>query len=292
MTSPLLGLLFGFLNTTTIHLAKGLQRQGIRTLKWFRQARHERSVRHALIYVVGVILNNTTVVWVLLTNRFAAPAYVSGMFGLGLVVLLIYSRVVLRETVIRLNYLGAVLVVFGTMAFGYVSLNNTDIDVSLMSPRALGIFAGSFFVIAVVFLVLANRSSRAQLKGIAFGLIAGGVGGLDPVLKGLGQYAGGMGTLLPDVGWGWIPFGLSFVFGTTAFLTVQFGFHRGADASVLGPMHSSTYVLIPVISQLICLPGYNTTPMLITGILLIVVGIIFIQYRTKSAQPVIKEAES
>ena len=281
MTSPLLGLFFGFLNTTTIHLAKGLQRQGIRTLKWFRQAKHERSVRHAMIYIVGVILNNSTIVWVLLTNRYAAPAYISGMFGLGLVVLLVYSRVVLHEPVVLPNYVGAVLVVLGTLAFGYVSLTNPDIDVSLMSPRAVGIFAGSFFIIAVALLVLANKSSRAQLKGMAFGLIAGGLGGLDPVLKGLGQHAGGLGTILPDIAWGWIPFGISFIFGTTAFLTVQLGFHRGADASVLVPMHSCTYVLIPVISQLVCLPGYDATPMLITGVTLIVWGIVLIQRRPK-----------
>ena len=70
------------------------------------------------------------------------PPSARGMFGFGLVVLLLYSRFVLHEQVVVINYAGATLVLVGTLAFGYVSLTYTDIDVSAMRPATIGIFAG------------------------------------------------------------------------------------------------------------------------------------------------------
>jgi len=276
LTSPALGMLFGLINTTTLHLAKGLQRQGIDTLRWRSQPRSERSPARAAIYVAGVVLNNLTAVWIVLANRFAAPAYATGMFGLGLVMLLLYSHFVLGEPVVPLNYAGALAVVAGTALFAIHAFARGRIDVSAFHAPSVAIFSAVYVAVGAVFVGFALRGGSRILLAVSVGLFAGGMASLDPVLKALGQNAGteiGRAGIIPAANWGWIPYGLSFVLGTVAFFTVQYAFLRGADASAMVPIHSSAYVLVPVVVQLIALPGYTAGPALVAGMVLIVVGI-------------------
>jgi len=279
VSSPLLGLLFGFINTTALHVAKGMQRQGINTLRWRSQEKSQRSGKHAVIYIAGVILNNSSPVWLILANRFSAPAYATGMFGVGLVFLLIYSRFLLHEPVAPVNYLGAIVVMVGTILFSLHSFQMGSLNVSAMKTQVVTIFIVVYLVIAGIGLVIGFRSSSGLVLGLTFGFFAGGAGCLDPILKSIGQNASGAATLVPAEAWGWIPFGLSFVLGLSAFVSVQIAFYRGARASVLVPFQSSLYVLIPVVVQLIALPGYMATPVLISGIGCIVVGIFLMQLR-------------
>jgi len=279
MTSPLLGLLFGLINTTALHVAKGMQRHGINTLRWGKLSTEGRSGKHTIIYIVGVILNQSTPVWLILANRFSTPAYATGMFGVGLVFLLIYSSVVLKEPVLPVNYIGAIIVLGGTILFSIHSVGMGNLDVSMMNRRTVNVFITVYIAVATIVVLMGLRSRKGFVIGLTFGFFAGGAACLDPMLKAIGQNASGMVTLFPTGLSGWIPFGLSFVLGISAFIMVQIAFLRGARASVLVPFQSSLYVLIPVLVQLLALPGYVATPTLIVGIVCIVAGIILMQLR-------------
>jgi drug/metabolite transporter (DMT)-like permease len=277
MTSHVLGMVFGLINTAALHLAKGMQLQGIETLRWRSTPRAERSGRKAAIYILGVILNNTSPVWLILANRFAAPAYATGMFGVGIVILMLYSHFILGEHVAPINYLGAALIVAGTALFGIHAHRYDNLDVSLMSAGAVSIIAVLFVVSAAVVCLIVLRRGSALAISAGFGLFAGGVGSLDPVLKALGQNAAGAATIVPSVAWGWIPYIVSFGFGVLAFVSVQFAFHRGAIASSMIPIQTSTYVLLPVVVQLVALPGYTATMLLWAAVALLLTGIAFTQ---------------
>lgn len=283
MTSPALGMLFGFINTATLHLAKGMQRHGIETLRWRSTPKAERSGGRAAIYVIGVVLNNMTAVWLVLANRFAPPAYATGMFGLGLVVLLFYSHVVLGEPVRGLNYAGAVIIMAGTALFAVHAAGSREIEMAHFDPLTVGLFSTVYVVATVGFVVFVQRSGRRVLLALAFGLLAGGMASLDPVLKAVGQSAAGESTVVPMVAWGWIPFLASFLLGGAAFVSVQYAFLKGADASAMIPIQSSVYVLVPVVVQLIALPGYRVTAMLVAGVVMILAGIVLTQTGRKAA---------
>ncbi|MBU8914299.1 MAG: hypothetical protein KOO61_09780 [Spirochaetales bacterium] len=290
MTFALVGLLLGLINTTTLHIAKAMQRHGINTLRWARLSAEERSGKHAAIYIVGVILNQTTPLWIILANRYSAPAYATGMFGVGLVLLLVYSSVVLKEPVSPVNYLGAIIVMGGTILFSVHSIQMGSLDVSLMDRRTVFLFSVAYMAASSLGLMVGFRSRKGRIIGIAFGMFAGAAAGLDPILKALGQNASGSASLIPTELWGWLPFGLSFVLGSCGFFTVQIAFLRGARASVFVPFQSSLYVLLPVVVQLLALPGYAATPILVTGIACIVAGIIFMQLGRNPAASVVEEA--
>ena len=277
MMSPLLGMLFGFVNTSTLHLSKGMQRQGIETLRWWKLPRSERSGGKAFIYIGGVVLNNMTPIWLILANRFAPPAYATGVFGLGLVVLLLYSHFVLGEPVAPVNYGGAGLIVAGTALFALHAVSHGGVDVWRFDGALVGWLTGGYIVVAGLFALFVVRTGRRFLFAAAFGALSGGMASLDPILKALGQWAGGRPGFLPGVAWGWIPFVASFVLGTAAFFTAQYAFLRKADASTMVPFQTAVYVLVPVVVQFVALPGYGPTPLVVAGIAVIFGGIALTQ---------------
>ena len=286
MTAPAMAMLFGFINTTTLHLAKGMQRQGIEMVRWKKLPHHRRSGAKATIYVAGVILNNLAPVWIVLANRYAPPAYATGMFGLGLVILFLYSHFLLGEAVKPLNYVGALLVIVGTVLFGMDALQHGQADTTEFLPIRVGIFAVSFVALAGVFALVVKRRQNGFLIAMAFGLLGGGMASLDPVLRGVGQTAGAQAAFFPTVPWGWIPFIVSFAFGSGAFFLVQYAFYHGADASAMVPVHTSLYVLTPVVVQLIALPGFRLNPFIAGGIGLIILGIVLTQMGRRDVPPV------
>jgi len=279
---PALGILFGVLNTITVHMAKAMQRHGIDTLRWGSTPKEQRSRKKALIYGGGIAVNGLSGLWLILANRFAPPAYATGMFGVGLVLLLLYSRAVLHEDVAPINYFGALLVIIGTAVFGYDALTHQAVDVAGLRGWVVAVFAAGYFGMLGVVIALAKRSGRMQLFGVAFGAVTGGLAGLDPVLKAIGQYADGTARLLPGTALGWIPFVLSLVVGLLAFLVGQYAFFHGAAANDLVPGHSTAFVLVPVVVQLIALPGYRFSLWLGVGIFAIVSGIVLIQFRNEN----------
>jgi drug/metabolite transporter (DMT)-like permease len=137
--------------------------------------------------------------------------------------------------------------------------------------------------------IFAYRKGTPIACGIFFGLFAGGMGGLDPFFKGMGQTLGTSPGFFPSSIDGWFIYLGSFLFGTVAFLLTQWGFARKSPASVLVPCYNSFYVIIPIMLYGVALPGYNVTPITIIGMILTVVGIILMQGFKKSNSKLEKE---
>jgi multidrug transporter EmrE-like cation transporter len=291
LTSPALGLLFGFLNTAALHVAKGMQQQGINALRWRRLPAELRHGRTLWIYIAGVVLNNSAPVWLILTNRFAAPAYATGMFGIGIVLLLIYSVMILGERVSALNFAGAAIVVVGTVLFGVHAIRLGDVDLSAIQRETVIQFILIFLGLGIFAVAAAFRLRSPVAASFAFAFYAGGAACLDPFLKAIGQTAAGTATLLP-VGWaGWLPFLFSFALGSSAFVVVQVAFLRGARASVFVPFQSIIYVLVPVVLQLIALPGYRASAVLVVGVVFILAGIVLMQVGRRTPSPLAGESK-
>ena len=266
--NQLVALLFGIANTLAIHFAKVMQRFGIHAVTG-----GEKSLRRQVIYWSGFMLNNTSFIWIMLANEFAPPSYATSMFGLGIIALMITSRIVLKEQVTKRHYAGAIILVAGTLVLGYDGIVNPVASLSNIRLPTVWIFIGTFLVVVFSGLLLTLRGKSKWLIGVAFGILAGGLGGLDPVLKGIGQQFGGVVGLLPQNPAGRLPFIASFFFGSGAFFTVQWGFHRKADASVIAPFHAALYVLMPLIVPLLAMPGFPLTAWKLIGMLLTTGGV-------------------
>lgn len=272
-------ILIGIADTVHLHLAKSMQRQGIEIFDQIRAKikketlEIEGKVKKPVIYLAGVALNNVEPVWLIVANFFGVyPALVTSMFGVGLVVLMIYSVKVLHEQVSRQEARGAAIIIAGTLVLGVEAFFRPDYDEARIDVAGSYVFAAFFAGVAAVAMIAASRTKSVRTIGFAFGIAAGGFGGQDIIFKMLGQNDIGAGLVA-----GWLVFISSFAIAFLAFFFTQVGFVRKAPASVLVPAYDSAYVLVPLVYQALLLPGYDLWWSTFTGAALVIAGIVLMR---------------
>ncbi|MHA1999134.1 MAG: hypothetical protein ACTSU9_13515 [Promethearchaeota archaeon] len=290
LVSAIIVISLGIWGTIWLHLAKALERHGIEVfdqvrakLKKEEMVADEGKVKKPVIYFIGIILNSTEGLILLLANLFGEPpALYTNMFGIGLVFLLLYSMKVLKEKITRQELYGAIIIIAGTIVLGVEGIFRPDYDEGTISILNSYVFIFSFLLLACIFVAIALKVGKVPLIGFTFGLFAGGFGGMDIVFKLLGQAAGGKTNYLPTTVFGWFVFLTSFAISWAAFSLTQWGFARKAPASVLVPAYDSMFVLLPVTFQVFLLPGYVILPSTIVGIVFIIFGIFLMKYKKAS----------
>ncbi len=269
--SVALGILFGIINTLVLHLAKGMERHGIEIFS--RKKSLKEKGKKPLIYIIGFTLNNTVFIWQILGTSFAPAAVFSSVFGLGLILLMIYSRYILHEEITSPELLGAILIVAGTTMVGFFYL---------IEPLNTGnVLYMNFFILIIVIIVLFSLLIGFSWKtriaiAFIFGAVAGTLGGTDNVLKRIGltsnnffEAIAGIFQLELDS----FIFLFSFIAGLFAMILTQIGFAKGADASKLVPMYNSLYIVAPVLFELIIVEGASISIGIIISIIVIVAGV-------------------
>ncbi|MFX0003038.1 MAG: hypothetical protein ACFE9C_05870 [Candidatus Hodarchaeota archaeon] len=269
--SVALGLLFGIINTLTLHLAKGMERHGIEIFS--RKKSFKEKGKKPLIYIIGFALNNTVFIWQILGTTFASAAVFSSVFGLGLILLMLYSRYILHEEITRVELLGAILIIIGTTMVGFFYI---------IEPTVTGtVNYLNFFILIVVmillFSLLIGFSWKTRIAvAFIFGAVAGTLGGTDNVLKRIGlsssnfieTFAGLLRMELDSY-----IFLFSFLAGFFALIITQIGFAKGADASRLVPMYNSLYISAPVLFELLIVEGASVSLGIILSIVIIIIGV-------------------
>ncbi len=277
-----LGLLFGIVNTMVLHLAKAMERHGIEIFS--RKKTFKQKGKKPLIYIIGFALNNTVFIWQILGTTFASAAVFSSVFGLGLILLMLYSHYILHEEIKTPELIGALLIVIGTTLIGFLYI--------IEPPEAGVINYPNFFIllifISVIFTILISYSWKTKI-GIAliFGAVAGTFGGMDNVFKRMGlsssnfleAFAGLFRLEILS-----IIFVISFFLGLLALTLTQIGFAKGADASKLVPMYNSLYITGPVIFELIIIEGATVSIGIILSIIVIIGGVFLMNIFKKNEE--------
>jgi drug/metabolite transporter (DMT)-like permease len=276
-------LLLGILSTIQLHLAKALERQGIEVFEQIKTRlqnsgqRVENNLKKPLIYSVGLILNYTVFIYAVLAQPYGPPALFTSMFGIGLVFLIVYAGLILKEKVTRVELFGAGAIVAGTLVIGIENIFHTALDRFTMRLPILMIALSIWLALSLGFVVVSIQKRNLSWMALAFGLLAGGLGSLDPFFKGIGQNYGGQSGLLPANLVGMLFFISSFILGFLAFLVTQFGFAQKARASLLVPAYNAAYIGLPVLWQILLLPGYRLTGLTFVGLLLVIGGVMVMQ---------------
>ena len=277
-----LGLLFGIANTMVLHLAKAMERHGIKIFS--RKKTFKQKGKKPLIYIIGFALNNTVFIWQILGTTFASAAVFSSVFGLGLILLMLYSHYILHEEIKTPELIGALLIVIGTTLIGFLYI--------IEPPEAGVINYTNFFIllifISVIFTILISYSWKTKI-GIAliFGAVAGTFGGMDNVFKRMGlsssnfleAFAGLFRLEILS-----IIFVISFFLGLLALTLTQIGFAKGAEASKLVPMYNSLYITGPVIFELIIIEGATVSIGIILSIIVIILGVFLMNIFKKNEE--------
>ncbi len=283
MNDSIFAMLFGVLGTVLFHVGKSMQKQGIAILGILRKKYlvrdgtvmlRRRDEHDGLIYLCGIILNNTIALWIMLSNLFAPSSYFTSMFGVGLIALLLYSRIVLHETITGGKFFGMLLIAVGTFMLGMEGLHRKRITMAEIDTEMVAMVISLYIAAAVLFMIVAYASGRGRRIALATGIFTGGLASLDPVLKGIGQHYGGGIGLVPSTAIGWVPFAASFIFSTASFIIAQLGFARNAPLTVQVSTSTSVYICFPVVILGLALPGYMVTRITLLGLFIEICGIL------------------
>ncbi|MFW9969996.1 MAG: EamA family transporter [Candidatus Odinarchaeota archaeon] len=255
--SIVLGLLFGIINTLVLHLAKAMERHGIEIFS--RKKSFKEKGKKPLIYIIGFILNNTVFIWQIIGTAFASAAVFSSVFGLGLILLMLYSRYILHEEITKTELLGAILIIIGTTMVGFFYIIEPEHNITVNYVN--------FFILIIVIVILLSVLIAFSWKtkiavAFIFGAVAGTLGGADNVLKRIAQLDFNIFIFL-----------FSFLAGFFALIITQIGFAKGADASRLVPMYNSLYISAPILFELLIIEGASFSFEIMFSVILIIIGI-------------------
>jgi len=278
MTNYLITMLLGIIFSITFHLSRGMQQQGIKTLTYIKEKFQGKTPQLAWkegkpkIYFSGIILSNSGIIWVVLAGRFAPASYFTSMYGLGLLVMMWYSNIILKERINRSEHLGAFILIIGTILIGLEGIFQPELNYTNIRREAVWWIVIGFTAVSLPILILIRNHSNLVMKSLVFGIFTGGMVSFDPIFKNIGQNLNQHSGLLPASISGWTIFLLSLVFTTAAFGVTQWGFSKNMRAALFVPIHNSLYISFPIFVQLAALPGYRITLLTVCGILLILSG--------------------
>ena len=289
MSNSAVAMIYGIVGSVLFNLSKGMQRQGIDALSFIFPRRGKRraaenrpgSGKNVALYATGFVLNNSLGFFAILANRYGLSSYYTSMFGFGIIALMLYSGIILREPIHPLQYAGAIVLTLGTLILGYDGIMRPKMTMAGISLPAAGIVIAASFLVGSLLLLYARGKRGLVVLGVVYGLLIGFAAGLDPVLKGIGQNLGGGERYLPRLPLGWFIFLSSFLFATLSFAASQWAFSRGIRASVLIPSQNFAYILYPIIFQAVSLPGFRLTRFTALGLFVTTLGIIIMQTMVK-----------
>jgi hypothetical protein len=233
------------------------------------------------LYAAGFILNNSLGFFAILANRHAPSSYYTSMFGTGIIALMLYSGIILKEPIHPFQYAGAVVLTMGTFLLGYDGMARGKMTMGGTDLPVAGIFIGVSLLAGLLLLLYARRTRSLLVLGVVSGLLIGFAASLDPVLKGIGQNLGGGERYLPNRSLGWLIFLASFLFATLSFAASQWIFSRGVRASVFIPSQNFAYLTYPIVFQAVSLPAFRLTAYTGWGLFITTLGIVIMQTMIK-----------
>ncbi len=262
-----IAMLTGVVGTSVIHLSKGIMKHGVGLLG----TQEKGKLKASAVYTAGMLMNFTNPLWVIIANRFAPTVYYTSMYGLGLVVLLFFSRFALKEEVSRRQITGALLVVAGTILVGIGRIVNPASPMHLASRSTVFIIAG-VWALATPIIALACSKSRLPLQELLFGVFGGGLASLEAVLKGVAQAGAEGSTFLPTSTANWWLFAVSFLGAAGAFGMIQWSYLRQCRVSMMATAYNIAYVALPLLVTVLAIPGEQLSLLPLAGLFFFAAG--------------------
>lgn len=276
MSGQSLGLFLGLLSYVLVNVGMGVQKQGAEVLSHPRAAlRTPRNRRLLAVWSVGTAMTTLAVLVQFKALELAPASVVASFGGFGLATLVVYSSLVLREPIGRLEMAAIGLIVVGTGVAGYFGAGEADRAVVRLVPLALYCLAVIAVMGAGTWWSLARRREAA---GLCLALASGVLGGLAVMLQkavAARSAAGAEGLADQASRMAGDPLLWLFVVGTTAaFVVMQLAFQYDR-AVVIVPAYTVSSMLAPIMGAPAAFDE-AMTPALLMGLSLLIAGVVLL----------------
>ena len=262
-----LGILFAIVASTNLNVGKAIQKWKVKVFGHGRKM-FERPHRGDLgVWIVGFLLTfSATVLFSLALKYTDKSSMVSSLNGVGMIGLVIFAWLVLKEKIGRRELSGAAFVLVGTFVMGFFESESATQETSY---AAFGISAGVLLSIAFPLALWSWRTKRGH--GVTFGALAGTLLGVSVIVGDIALVSANnsfFGQLLTP--WPYLALGI----GTIAIVVTQLAFWR-STAMLVVPTINSFMILVPVVLEYFTF-GAVLQPLSYVGIAVIVAGVVLL----------------
>jgi len=272
-SAALLGIVFAILASTNLNVGKGMQKWKVKVFAHGRAMFSREHRKDLLLWFCGFLLTFTaTPLYSFALLHTEKSSMVSALNGVGMIGLVIFAWLVLRERIGAQEIGGAVLVLAGVTVMGAF-----DQPLEAAQQFTLAPFLYCTLATALVFVPLAVYAWKTNhLYGFTFGAIPGILIGIAMILGDMALVASGNSM------WGQLknpyPY-LAIAVGAVALVITQFAFWR-ARAMVVVPTINSFIILTPVIYEIFTF-GTRLEPIQWAAVGAIISGVILLTATAK-----------
>jgi drug/metabolite transporter (DMT)-like permease len=268
-----LGILFAVLASTNINVGKGIQKWKVKVLGKGKAMFNKENRRDLRIWLIGMALTASATVLYSYALKFTDKAsIVSSLNGVGMIGLVLFAWLVIRERIGAQEVVGAAMVLIGTAVMGYF-----DKPLEGGQHYQLKNFLVIVACLAAVLLPPALYSWKTnKLHGLIFGAIPGIFIGVALILADMALVKSGnsiLGQLRNPY-----PY-IAMFLGLGALTTTQLAFWR-ARAMVVVPTINSFIILTPVVIEYFTF-GTVLQPAQYLAIAVIIGGVVMLTYTEK-----------
>ncbi|MHA1514025.1 MAG: hypothetical protein ACTSPF_00665 [Candidatus Heimdallarchaeaceae archaeon] len=253
------GILIGLIAYVLLYIGKGIQKYAIEAFKVDKTIKS----KHSGVWIFGTVLTALFVFiqWIPLTV-FHTPTYlIAPLEGVGLVSLLIFSFIVLKEKITKLELIGVTLIITGTILINLVVTNPVELLLTDFQLSPFLIALGILFLPTIVFCIIAYRKP-SKFKGVILGFTAGSFMAFQTLSKRISDI-NELALIFTFV---------MFAFATITLVLTQYAFTM-AKANVVVPSFSSASIIVTIILGTLVI-NESIKPIQIAGLCCIVFGII------------------
>jgi drug/metabolite transporter (DMT)-like permease len=263
-----LGLALGILASILMNVGKGVQKQKVEVLKKGRAMFSPENRHDFRIWLIGVLMTVAAAGFYSASLKFTdKSSIIAALAGIGLVGLLVYAALVLKESLGFRELFSSGLIIIGTGLISYF-------DRPLTGAQHYDLSSFVYVIVSIIaFFGLISIAGYKLVKfwGFAFGLIAGSCIGLAMILADMALVKSG-GNLITQFMNPWIYFAM--IIALTALAVTQVAFFKGTAVLVV-PTINSFVILMPLLVEYFTFRTMlNLTQY--TGVAIVIVGIIIL----------------
>ena len=229
-----------------LNVGKGVQKQKVHVFLQGRGMFRPPYRRDLGIWLIGFAMTTSAMLFFPLGVYLSdSPSAISSMTGIGLIGLLLYAVFVIGERTSLMDAVGIVLVIFGTMALGYLG-SVRELPTRQFDDGTL-VWAISIALSALAVICLVAWRWWRSIHGVSFGMAAGLLIGTGIFLTDCAQVRAGESflTQLQTTPYLYV----AFVFAIAATVVTQLGFLRGRALEVVPGVNSAT-ILSPLVFEI------------------------------------------